>query len=97
MPHKLLLLALAAALLAPLAATAQGLNGCPDGEFTLDTCVICLPGYSHQKTGHTGDGGKDCYACKKTRGTAQEAPMCADPIVYPVGPVEPGIFAPGGN
>jgi len=58
------ILAVAAALpLAVPAAHAKGLNGCPDGQFTLDTCVMCLPGYAHHKTGSTGDGGKDCYEC----------------------------------
>ena len=71
--------------LAYLAApSAMALDGCPRGEFTLDSCVICLPGYSPKPTGNTNPAGKACYACKRDStaagdeeyGPYEEAPVC---------------------
>ena len=73
------------------APSAMALDGCPRGEFTLDSCVLCLPGYSPQPTGNKNPQGKACYACKKDPavsdpqeyGPFERAPICpqdADPV-----------------
>ncbi len=56
-----------------------GWDGCPAGEFVLEYgCVLCLPGYSHQKTGSTSDHGYDCYTCapNKAAGAVSPKKMC---------------------
>jgi hypothetical protein len=51
-------------LLAVFGLPAFALDDCPKGEFTLEGgCVLCLPGYTPQKTGNKNPQGRDCYAC----------------------------------
>lgn len=100
MRRQLLIPLLAALSLAAVALPAQALNGCPSkDEFTLDSCVLCLPGYSHKITSDTGDGGKPCYICAKNGTAAQEPQRCADPIRLPADAVlvEPAFFEPAGH
>ncbi len=66
-------------LLIPLAADAQQQNGCPFGEFTLDGCVLCLPGYALVSTGNTGNGGAACFTCAKFD-TTQAPPAPGSPV-----------------
>lgn len=68
------------------APSAMALDGCPRGEFTLDSCVLCLPGYSPQPTGNKNPEGKACYACKR------DAAVAGDQEEY--GPFEPAPICP---
>jgi hypothetical protein len=79
-------------LLAAYGLPALALDGCPRGEFTLEGgCVLCLPGYSPQKTGSTNPQGHACYACLPNKAAAQIEPhvICANPR-----PID-GSAAPG--
>lgn len=87
-------IALALFLLTVFGLPAFALDGCPRGEFTLEGgCVLCLPGYSPQATGHKNSQGQACYAClpNKTAAGSDEAPVCANPrpIDGAAGPATP--------
>ena len=79
-------------LLAVFGLPALALDGCPRGEFTLEGgCVLCLPGYSPQKTGSKNPQGHDCYACLPNKAAVAIEPhvICANPR-----PID-GAAAPG--
>jgi hypothetical protein len=60
--------------------------------------VLCLPGYSPQKTGHTNPQGRTCYTCLRDKAAADpdEPPVCADPrpIDGAAGPATPAAAHP---
>lgn len=80
---------------------AAALDGCPRGEFTLDSCVLCLPGYSPQPTGAVNPAGKPCYACLPDRkdgdlavvGEPTEPILCGEEVPHePVAPADLASF-----
>jgi len=64
---------------------AAALDGCPRGEWAT-SCVLCLPGWHPEATGHKNAQGQPCYACVKDRSASDSVvgPMCAEPIVQPI-------------
>ncbi len=56
------------ALAGPLQSQQQ--NGCPDGEFTMDGCVMCVNMQPPRSTGHKGRNGEPCFTCLGVGGNA---------------------------